>query len=202
MLGRDVAVMTSTLADPDAWDYVALGHIHYFQDMNRGYHPPVVYSGSIERIDFGEEHDPKGFVWAEVACGNCDYDFVELAARPFVTIRVDVRDTPDPMAKILTAINGQPTAEAVVRVIIRATPELEPLLRDKEITDSLSDAAYIAALQRDIEYPVRARLGVENVEGLEPLELLGMYLRNKDFSPERIAALKEAAHDLIHADEG
>ena len=65
MLGRDVAVATSTLADP-AWDYVALGHIHRHQDLNPGAAPPVVYSGSLERIDFGEEHEPKGFCWVEL----------------------------------------------------------------------------------------------------------------------------------------
>ena len=51
-------------------DYVALGHIHKPQDLNEGYHPPVIYPGSIERVDFGEAMDDKFFVIAEVACGE------------------------------------------------------------------------------------------------------------------------------------
>nr|MBN1228431.1 exonuclease SbcCD subunit D [Anaerolineae bacterium] len=65
MLGRDVAVMKSSLDNP-AWDYVALGHIHYHQDMNPGAYPPIVYSGSIDRIDFGEEGAAKGFCWVNL----------------------------------------------------------------------------------------------------------------------------------------
>jgi exonuclease SbcD len=58
MLGRDAVVLKSVLADP-AWDYVALGHIHMHQSLNGDDHPPVVYSGSLERIDSGEEGQPR-----------------------------------------------------------------------------------------------------------------------------------------------
>jgi exonuclease SbcD len=51
---------TSVLAQP-AFSYVALGHVHKFQDLNSDGVPPVVYSGSIERVDFGEEREDKGF---------------------------------------------------------------------------------------------------------------------------------------------
>ena len=46
IIGRDPVFLTSTLANP-AFDYVALGHIHKFQDLNPNAQPPVVYSGSI-----------------------------------------------------------------------------------------------------------------------------------------------------------
>ncbi|NDJ34030.1 MAG: exonuclease SbcCD subunit D [Chloroflexi bacterium] len=197
MLGRDVAVLTSTVADP-AWDYVALGHIHYHQDMNAAAYPPVVYSGSIERIDFGEEKDPKGFCWVEIERGATNYEFIEVAARPFVTIRADVRGHTDPMSEILNQIRRYDVRDSVVRVIIKATPEVEPKLTDRDITNALEGCAYIAAIQRDIEHPVRARLGVENVEGLSAVELLDMYLRKNDLDDERIQVLTEYAEDLIY----
>ena len=59
MIGRDVVVLKSLLAD-SAWAYVALGHIHKHQELNRGHQPPIVYPGSLERIDFGEEGERKG----------------------------------------------------------------------------------------------------------------------------------------------
>jgi len=49
--------------------YAALGHIHRFQDMNRGKGTPVVYTGSIERVDFSEEMDEKGFVIRDIPRG-------------------------------------------------------------------------------------------------------------------------------------
>lgn len=200
MLGRDVSVLLSTLADP-IWDYVALGHIHYHQNMNPGNYPPVVYSGSIERVDFGEEGDDKGFVWVNLARGKTTYDFVRTDARPFLTIQVDVRDRRDPTRVILNEIARHDVSEAVVRVIITTTPENDPHIRQKEIEAALERAGFIAAIQRDIDYPVRARLGVERPEELAPLELLDLYLTKKGTPPDRVELLKEYAERLM-SDEG
>src|SRR5688572_5832349 len=45
MVGHDPIIPLSALTHP-AWDYVALGHIHRHQDLNKGQQPPVVYCGS------------------------------------------------------------------------------------------------------------------------------------------------------------
>ncbi|MBN1428117.1 MAG: exonuclease SbcCD subunit D [Anaerolineae bacterium] len=196
MLGRDVSVLLSTLADP-IWDYVALGHIHYHQDMNFGQYPPVVYSGSIERVDFGEEGDAKGFVWAELARGKTTFQFIELEARPFITIRVDVRKHRDPTKAVLKEIAKHDVTGAVVRVIITTTPENDPHIRQKDIEAALGNAGFVAAIQRDIDYPVRARLGVERPEELSPLELLDLYLVKKGTASDRIELLKEYAERIM-----
>lgn len=196
MLGRDVAVNKAALLDP-AWDYVALGHIHAYQDLNAGGSPPVVYSGSIERIDFGEEKDPKGFCWVELARGKTVYEFIRLNARPFRTIRVDVRGLEDPTAAVIDAIASRDVEGAVVRVIITATPENESHIRDRDIAQALDSAAYIAAIQRDIDYPVRARLGVERPEGLAPMELLERYLQAREVPPERVDDLRAYAEGIF-----
>lgn len=196
MLGRDVSVLLSTLADP-IWDYVALGHIHCHQDLNLGHMPPVVYSGSIERVDFGEEGDDKGFVWVNLARGRTTYQFVRIDARPFITIAVDVRNRRDPTQVILNEIARYDVSEAVVRVIVTTTPENDPHIRQKEIEAALDGAGFIAAIQRDIDYPVRARLGVERPEELAPLELLDLYLTKKGTAPDRVELLKEYAERLM-----
>lgn len=46
------------------FDYVALGHVHRHQVLCQ--QPLVVYPGSIERVDFGEEDEQKGYCWVEV----------------------------------------------------------------------------------------------------------------------------------------
>lgn len=196
MLGRDVAVLASTVADP-VWDYVALGHIHYHQDLNEGNYPPVVYSGSVERIDFGEEGDPKGFCWVNLARDETTCEFIELPARQFLTIRADVRDAADPTKAVLKAIDKYEVSEAVVRVIITATPENEALIRDRDIQAALEEAAFVAGIKREVDYPVRRRLGVERPEQLAPDELLERYLKTKETAPERIEALREAADSIF-----
>ncbi len=204
MIGRDVEVFKSTLTDP-VWDYVALGHIHFHQDLNGGGYPPVVYSGSLERIDFGEEGDQKGFCWVELARGETRYDFVEVAARPFVTIHADVRGKRSPMKTILSAIAKHETQEAVVRVIIQTTPEGDPLIHDREIEEVLGEAAFVAAIQHDIEHPARAWMQIEggrHWEELSPLDLLSRYLSGKETPQDRIDLLLEHARHLLETEDG
>lgn len=196
MLGRDVTVLPSTVTDP-VWDYVAMGHIHCYQDVNQGNHPPVVYSGSLERIDFGEEHDPKGFCWVELERGASRYEFIESPARPFVTLRVDARAVADPTATVIKEIKRKNVEGAIIRVIVTTTPETDPLLRDREIEAELEKASYVAAIKHEVEHPVRSRLGVERIEGLAPLDMLERYLIYKETPPERISVLKQAAEEIM-----
>ena len=58
MLGRDHVLLPSAVHKPEL-DYVALGHIHKHQILRDN--PTVAYSGSLQRVDFSEEGDPKGF---------------------------------------------------------------------------------------------------------------------------------------------
>ena len=199
MLGRDVVVLKSVLAVP-AWDYVALGHIHRHQELNKGQQPPIVYAGSLERIDFGEEKEPKGFVIAEVRRGHTEWAFHRVEARPFVTIRADVRDQADPLAALLETIAGRETAEAIVRVIVQAAPEQEGLLHDRDIRRALDDAYYVASISKEMERAYRQRLGGESPEELTPAELLAHYLKSKDTPPERIDTLLQHAEGIFQAE--
>ena len=198
MLGRDVVVLKSVLAVP-AWDYVALGHIHRHQELNRGQHPPIVYAGSLERIDFGEEKEAKGFIIADVRRGHTEWEFHRVQARRFVTIRDDVREQADPLAALLDTIAGHETAEAIVRVIVQAELEQEGLLSDREIRRALDDAYYIASISKEMERAYRQRLGGESPEELTPAELLAHYLKSKDTPPERIEVLLQHAEGIFQA---
>src|SRR6476646_2269922 len=169
MLGKDLVLPKSFVALPGV-DYVAMGHIHKHQSL--GNHPPVVYPGSIERIDFGEEHEDKGCVLVELEKGATSWRFHKLAARPFVTVDVDVRNSPEPQARITTAIEKHHLRDAVVRVKIEARAEQAPLRTD-EIQRQLADAGAfnIAAIAIDVERANRGRLGESErdlLEGLTP----------------------------------
>ncbi len=198
MLGRDVAVLKSSLTDP-AWDYVALGHIHRHQNLTHGEdgYPPIVYSGSLERIDFGEENDTKGFCWVEVYPQWLEWKFVPVDARPFVTVRVDVRTSYDPTADVIAAIEAQEVAKAVVRVVILTTVEREAELRDRDIERALDDAYYVAAIHKDVDRIARSRLGTDSPEALSSIELLKRYLIAKETPGERQAVLLQRAEAIM-----
>jgi exonuclease SbcD len=196
MLGRDVVVLKSILANP-AWDYVALGHIHRHQHLNAGEHPPIVYCGSLERVDFGEEHETKGFVIADVRRGHAEWKFHSVRARPFVTIRADLRDQTDPLAALLEKIAHHDTSDAVVRVTVQALPDQEDLLRDPDIRRALGDAYYVASINKEIQRAYRQRLGGESPEELTPAELLTRYLESKDTPSDRIETLLHHASEIF-----
>ncbi|MBI5959221.1 MAG: exonuclease SbcCD subunit D [Chloroflexi bacterium] len=199
MLGRDAVVLLSTLDHP-AWDYVALGHIHKHQclTLGRAGAPPVVYSGSIERIDFGEESDQKGFVWVELTRGRAQWEFIPVQSRPFATLRIDVRTSGDPTRMVIQQIARHDLRDAVVRVIITADSETDLLIQDRMIQQALHDAQayHIAAIVRQVERPARLRLGM-SPEGLDVDQLLERYLLTKEIPSDRIDVLLDHARHIF-----
>jgi DNA repair protein SbcD/Mre11 len=204
MLGSDVAVMKSAVAET-AWDYVALGHIHKHQNLTAGETglPPVVYAGSLERIDFGEENEPKGFCFAEISRGKTEWEFVPDRARPFHTIRVDVKteDQPTPAVLDAIALRKAEIRDAVVRIIISMTGEQSDLLDERAVQKAAESASHLD-IQLEIRQEVRTRLGTDSAESLSPLELLGRYLRAKSVAEDRVAALLQTAEELMKEDNG
>ena len=202
MLGRDVVIDLDVLAN-GSWDYVALGHIHRHQNLtkDRKDTPPVVYSGSLERINFGEEHDVKGFCWVELARGATDWHFVKVAARKLLTLQVDCRDSDNPTGDVLAAAKEQDLDGAVVRLAIRLTPETETLINDKLIIAELRRAGvfHIAGLKLEVDRPARTRLGA-NPEGMTPLELLEKYFDAKDVDAARRAELLDLARGIVEGE--
>jgi exonuclease SbcD len=195
MLGRDVAVSTSTLTDP-AWDYVALGHIHRHQDLNPGGAPPVVYSGSLERIDFGEEREEKGFCWVELERGAARWQFIPVRARPFRTLQIDARQAPDPTAAVIEAASRAEVDGAVVRVQVQLRTEQQASFREADVHSALAKAASVS-IAREVETDARSRLGDLAPEALTPLELVQRYFESRKVEPDRMRDLLSHAEDLL-----
>jgi exonuclease SbcD len=196
MIGRDVVVLKSVLAN-SAWDYVALGHIHKHQELNRGQHPPIVYAGSLERIDFGEEGERKGFVMAQVSRGQTTWEFIPVDARRFVTIRINITDSDDPMTDILDELFQHRVEGAIVRVIIKASEPQEMLIDDKAIRQALRGASYIASIVRDIDRLQHRRLAGISAEELTPQEALELYLDSRGTPDARKAELLRYAEAIF-----
>lgn len=201
MLGRDVEVSPSVLAD-SRWDYVALGHVHKHQNLTRGREdvPPVVYAGSMERIDFGEEGDPKGYCWVELMRGGTKWTFQRVNARPFVTLKADLRQSEDPTFDAVRLIESHDLTGAVVRMLLELTPETEARLNEAMLRDALRRAgvSVIASIRKDVEQADRARLG-GNPEGMTDTQLLERYLISNNVAQDRRSHLIDVAESLFEA---
>ncbi|GAB4569633.1 MAG: exonuclease SbcCD subunit D [Anaerolineae bacterium] len=194
LLGSDLILPNSIVLHP-AFDYVALGHIHRHQVISES--PLAIYPGSMERIDFGEAGEAKGFVAVELAKGTARWQFVDVGARPFVTIRARL-DGDDPTQRVLDAIARHDIRNAVVRLVVQGTAEAAAALDERTVRQALEPSCYVAGIIREIDRPARLRLGSqESVEALGPIELLERYLTLKQVPQERRQELLHYAKRII-----
>jgi exonuclease SbcD len=204
-IGQEPALLLSNIASP-AYDYIALGHIHKHQVLTEN--PPVVYAGSLERIDFGEENDEKGFyvvdiVQREEEKRGVKYKFHPVKARHFLTIDVTLKpEEVDPTAAILASVTAQQEKirDAIVRLNITLPSTLEGQLRFNEIREALKDAYYFS-INRNVQRETRLRLGSRNVEEITPLTALKVWLETQKIAPERQKILLEYGEKLIEGRE-
>ena len=201
-LGGGITLPLEALA-LEQFDYVALGHLHRYQRLHDN--PPVVYSGSIERIDFGEEMDQKGFVVVTLGkyeeddlFGNAAFtqdEFVPLKVRDFRTIRVHL-DGSDPTDDVLESIYAEQIEGAVVRVIIEGTLHAAAMLEDAAIHHAL-EPALRSSVVKNIDRDVRMRLDGPSYEEMGPMDLLAAYLESKGTSGEDQERFVHAAEGLM-----
>jgi len=201
-IGQEHVLLASNVAHP-AFDYVALGHIHKHQLLFEN--PPVTYAGSLERLDFSDENDEKGFYLVEIeadpATGKrrVSVDFHPLDVRRFLTINVAIEpQNTDPTATVLRAIAEQKdkARDAIVRLNLIIPAQVEGQLRDNDIRNALQEAHYFT-IAREIQRETRLRLGDWTAEEITPLDALKTYLDSKKTSPERTRTLLEYGEKLI-----
>ena len=195
-VGTDPLVPINKIA-LDTFDYVALGHIHAHQILF--HQPPAVYPGSIERVNFGEEHEEKGYVLADVQRGRCDWEFRALAARRFVTIDVNA-PTDDPTEATLHRIerHAAELPDAIVRVRIKLSAQNQALFDESRVRAALASTFWVAEVQRIVDRPARVRLAGTSVEGKQPGELLEDYFSQKGLPQDERDRLRVYAQRLLN----
>jgi DNA repair protein SbcD/Mre11 len=193
-------VPVSALALPQ-FDYVALGHIHKRQDCNNRRQPPVVYCGSIDRLDFGEKDENKGVVLADISKQNAEFRYVDVDVRTFLEIAIDATDADEPTEKILDELAKRPLKDAVVKLSYKVPREKAPLVREDELRKALAEAHSVVAISRDLPGQTLTTRAEGLTEQLTPEQALTLYLdtRRPDLAPLRedfMAAARRLMDDL------
>jgi exonuclease SbcD len=202
MLGADLVLPTSLVRDPRL-DYVALGHIHKPQDVNKGAHPPVVYPGSIERVDFGEAADDRFFVIAEIGRGKTKVEWKKLTgARPFIDRRIVLKSSENVMEALQSALPKPKDLEgAIVRLTVEYPREYDSLI-DEPALRKLAEKSFEFHLVKRPKIEARVRIAEgQVVSSLTPLDLLDQYWRAAKLDKnENVEALQKLAHEIISGD--
>lgn len=203
-LGREIQLPQSVLT-PMGVDYVALGHVHKHQCLRQS--PPVVYSGSIERIDFGEINEAKGCVLVAFDGKQAQWEFVPLASRPFVEIAVDVQQSGEfPMERVELAITRKTLTDAVVKIEITVAPAQKALVSERQIRQWCEQAGVAHVARIIIETAAQKESRIVDVTRTDdiptPMVALEKYLRKKEQSEQELALILDLGRTIIESRDG
>lgn len=183
----------------EAFDYVALGHVHRHQILAT--QPLVVYPGSIERVDFGEENEAKGYCWLEVEKGKVEFEFCPIPTRAFRTIEIDVTQSEDPQGKLLKAIQKGKIDQAIARLIYKIKAEQLAQIDDRLLHEAMESAHNYALIPEVVSQNPRTRLpDLSTAEVLDPMTALKTYLSTREdlkkLEPEMLMAAQELLSEI------
>jgi DNA repair protein SbcD/Mre11 len=198
MLGSDMFLPGSLVRDARL-DYVALGHIHKSQDLNEHSHPPVIYPGSIERVDFGEVDDDKFFVIADVTRGRTMVDWRKLEhIRPFIDRHVTLESPENVTDTLKSALPPVEKLEgAIIRLTVDYLREWETLI-DEPALRRYAGTAFEFHLIKRPQINARIRLsGDQGVSSLGPLDLLDQYWLAGHMEENEANFLRKMAKEII-----
>lgn len=203
MLGNDLVLSPALVRNP-RFDYVALGHIHKFQDLNPGNHPPVIYPGSIERVDFGEAKDEKYYVIADVKPGETNYQAHKIpGTRKFIDLRLELTSEQDMNEKILAVLPAPSVLEgAIVRLIVTYPSQWEGVINEVELKARTSMTFEFHLVKRALN-DIRKRLqeGDKTASSMTPLELLDRYWEVSQIDEVERQTLKALAKNIMEEPE-
>jgi len=179
-LGNDLVLSGKLVKDPRL-DYVALGHIHKYQDLNEGNHPPVIYPGSIERVDWGEAREEKYYVIAEVGKGSSTYQRHAIPGiRRFVDRSIKL-ESDENISEQLRSVMPDPDEmrDAIVRLSVEYPRDWESLI-DESMLHQLTGEAFEFHLVKRPQIKTRSLLGDGIVaSSMTPGELLNIFWQSE-----------------------
>jgi len=201
-VGKGFTLPLSLLTRP-CFDYVALGHVHKHQNLNKSNDPPVIYPGSIERVDFSEEKEDKGYVMIDLEKGKADWEFCPLPVRTFRTIEIDLSKQDDPQKVLLKGIAKYDIQDNVVRLIYKLKSEQLDLIDNSSLHQALSTAHTYTIQAELVSQLAKPRIPeLTASSSIDPMSALKTYLNNREDLQEIMPSMLAAAENLLTDDEG
>jgi DNA repair protein SbcD/Mre11 len=199
MLGGDV-VLPRKLVKDERLDYVALGHIHKPQDLNKDGHHPVIYPGSIERVDFGEARDDRFFIVADIQKNKTTVEWRKIeGARPFIECWAQLESANNVTDVLKSSLPKSKDMEgAIIKLTVEYPREFDALIDEVALRKHTEKAFEFHLVKRPLtEARVRLPPG-QTVSSMSPLDLLDQYwLASKTGEHEDVEALRALAAQIV-----
>ncbi len=184
--------------DRKEFSYIAMGHFHKMQVLSsKKFVHPAVYPGSLDRINFSEEKDKKGFFDVEISKETKKPSFIFIEnpfARKFYTIKVNNN-------KDIENINWERAKQSIVRILLMQDLEDEKLF--KKLVERVKKEAMVftgVVDKREIKNSaVRSKLNLT----ISPEEAIDKYIRyeNSAFAKKYKEEILKTAVSLLKGEE-
>lgn len=186
--GRDPIFLPSQLAIAP-FDYVALGHLHRYQNLNEGGHPAIIYSGSLERIDFGERHEEKGYCLVTIHDKKrTTHDFIKVPIRQFLQIDINLHENKSQTEQIIDVVKQHNFDNAIVKIVYRLPANVADKVDTRVIQNVCENALHLIGIFPIHQLITREqRLAVHEDMNLETV--LKLYFTSKQMPSQRIEQL-------------
>jgi len=181
--GNDPTLLPSQLACKP-FDYVALGHLHRYQNLNTSGYPAIVYCGSPERVDFGERKEEKGFCLVDLKKNETSHQFVATPARLFIQVEVHLKPEKNQTEQILEALAKETISGAVIKIKYYLETSCKDLVDLQAVQQACKKAHYLVGVIPVQEHATRERRSNLNVE-MDFKTILKAYLDTKPTLDEK-----------------
>lgn len=188
----------------DCFDYIALGHVHKYQEVCSS--PLAIYPGSIERVDFNEEKEDKGYILLELEKGKVTAEFCVLPARVFETLEIDLTQEERPQLALVEAIAQANISEKVIRLLYKLRADQVEDIDNNALGEALANAHSYTIQPQFVSQLSRPRLPELGVDSsLSPMSALEAYLDNREdlnaLAPDILAAAQGLLNQDPHGDK-
>lgn len=170
------------------YDAAAFGHVHNPQVFES-----IVVPGSPLPLDFGEAGVFHGCWLLEVETGGCEWTFLPIGSRRFVTLDLDA-DEAVCLADGLTHFGYDEVADAVVRVRYTATEEQAAQINVAKLRRVILEAGAHRVWQVSPTIERSARPRAEGIASLTPMQAVDLWLASREEAP---AGVRDVAQKII-----
>lgn len=201
IFGSDPIFGVSQLALPFV-DYVALGHLHRFQNLNPS-GTPVVYSGSIERIDFGERNEEKGFCRITISDAperSCSLEFIKLACRPMTHVTLTLEANRDQTEQLLEELKKHTITDAIIKIVYHLPQGHKDLVDQGAIQKACEKAMAIASIV-PVHKPPAIQRRVQLTVLMDFPTIVHRYLETKELEAtqkDRLLGIAQTLYQEVH----
>jgi len=147
------------------FDYVALGHVHTPQKIKKN----VYYAGSIERIDFSERDENKGFLLVELS-NNINVKEIRLHCRDMIVPkRINLVNNTKPKDFLIGLLDSMNIAPGSLLKLILELDESSWKVLEKNM-EEIRD--YLLGIKKVLGFVIhKSYQGATNVDSLESLNV-------------------------------